>query len=241
MGAIGASAGTGALGTAFAGGSGRDFVNSIVDGLTSGAVTSLIGFGVGKWAVKALAGFGINGINSPVLKSALAGSFSSGLSGGAAAFGTELLMGGDLESAWEAAKKGAKFGVAAGAVIGGYSGYKQAVKNFVNPWNGKFVYPENNGALGEWTSRTLNPGERIDRYGSVEGNYFSPEGTPTEMRSLHPSINTDNYHLYEVLKSFDVQSSTIAPFYNQPGLGTQLLSKFNAKYLLENGYIKKIY
>ena len=75
-----------------------------------------------------MANLKISGINNPVLKSALAGSLSSGLSGGAAAFGTELLMGGDLESAWEAGKQGAKFGSIAGAVTGAYSGAKEVAR-----------------------------------------------------------------------------------------------------------------
>ena len=33
-------------------------------------------------------------------------------------------------------------------------------------------YPENGGAFGKWTSKTLNVGDKIDRYGSLYGKFF---------------------------------------------------------------------
>jgi hypothetical protein len=86
----------------------------------------------------------------------------------------------------------------------------------------------------------MMPGERIDRYGSLKGNYFSPEGTPLEMRSLHPFSNTETYNAFEVVKPFDVQSSVVAPFYNQPGLGLQYKSTLSIENLLRDGYIRSL-
>ena len=211
------SAGTGALGTAFAGGSGKDFVHSIVGGLASGAVTSLIGFGVGKWAVKALAGFGINGINSPVLKSALAGSISSGISGGAAAFGTELLMGGDLESAWEAGKQGAKFGVAAGAVIGGYSGYKEALNQHIDPWNGNPKYTKSSMAYG----REMHAEYKLSEHNPELGKFKEYTG----IKGIRPDFVDFNTNTIYELKPFNSRGIQ---------LGTQQLSKY--KFTFESNF-----
>ncbi|MCE4564659.1 TNT domain-containing protein [Maribellus sp. CM-23] len=131
-------------------------------------------------------------------------------------------------------------GLVIGTAAGGYSAYKTAKTNYVDPWDGKRIYPNNDGALVNWTSKTLNPGERIDRYGILKGNYFSPEGTPLEMRSLHPYSNTETYNAFEVVKSFDVSSSVVAPFYNQPGLGIQYKSVMSIETLLNKGYIRPI-
>ena len=97
-------------------------------------------------------------------------------------------------------------------------------------------YPENNGALGEWVTEYLMPGTKIDRFGSGYGKYFSPYGTPMDMRAL-PSGNTGAYNAFQVVKPFPVQSSTIAPAFNKIGLGTQYLSPVNMNTLLKRGII----
>ncbi len=50
--------------------------------------------------------------------------------------------------------------------------------------DGSVRWPPNNGAAGDWTSTTLTPGARIDRYGPVAGRYFSQTGTTFEARAL---------------------------------------------------------
>ncbi|MFV0237435.1 MAG: TNT domain-containing protein [Flavobacteriales bacterium] len=62
-----------------------------------------------------------------------------------------------------------------------------------------------------YTRKNLN-----DRFGKPTGSYFSPAKTPMPMRALPPSSNTNMYNLYEVVKPFPVQSSTIAPSFGQP-------------------------
>jgi len=118
-------------------------------------------------------------------------------------------------------------------------GYKYANTKGLNPWNGKYKYPENGGALGEWTDKTLQIGEKVDRFGNEEGTYFSPEGTPIENRSLHPLSNR-NHNSYEIMKPFNVQSSTVAPYYGQPGGGIQYRSNTSILDLLKGGYIRWI-
>ncbi|WP_317231450.1 glycohydrolase toxin TNT-related protein [Epilithonimonas zeae] len=81
-------------------------------------------------------------------------------------------------------------------------------------------YPADGGALGDWTTKTLEVGTKIDRYGSSFGKYFSEYGTPMEMRALPPG-NTGMYNAFEVIKPFSVQSSNIAPAFGQIGTGVQ--------------------
>ncbi|WP_341840148.1 glycohydrolase toxin TNT-related protein [Chitinophaga caseinilytica] len=97
-------------------------------------------------------------------------------------------------------------------------------------------WPRNGGALNEWSNEFLTPGAQIDRFGSGFGKYLSPRYTPIEMRALPPD-NTGVYNAFKVVKPFEVQSSTIAPAFNQIGLGKQYLSPVNVNTLLKKGII----
>lgn len=100
-------------------------------------------------------------------------------------------------------------------------------------------YPANNGALGTWTRSILTKGQIIDRYGSEYGSYFSPRGTPLNMRALDytPSGKAS---VYEVLKPFPVEQSTIAPAFGKIGLGIQYKSPISVSDLIRLKYIKPI-
>ena len=97
-------------------------------------------------------------------------------------------------------------------------------------------YPKNSGALGKWSTEYLMPGTKIDRFGNGFGKYFSPHGTPMNMRALPPG-NTGAYNAFQVVKPFPVQSSTIASAFNKIGLRTQYLSPVNMNTLLKRGII----
>ncbi len=99
-------------------------------------------------------------------------------------------------------------------------------------------YPKNDGALGNWSTEYLMPGTKIDRFGSGFGKYFSPKGTPMNMRSLPPE-NIGSYHVFEVVKPFAVRSSTISPAFGNIGLGIQYHTPVNMNTLLKRGIIKK--
>lgn len=100
-------------------------------------------------------------------------------------------------------------------------------------------WPKNGGALGNWETEYLMPGMEIDRFGSGFGKYFSPKGTPMNMRALPPG-NLGDYNAFRVVKPFEVQSSTIAPAFGQTGLGKQFLSPVNMNTLLKRGIIVPI-
>lgn len=100
---------------------------------------------------------------------------------------------------------------------------------------------------------TLNPGLRIDRFGSEYGAFLAPAGTSYAERALPPqSLDSAaapagcNYSVYKVVKAFETQVGPIAPGFGQPGgglqyqLDTALLAAgatANVKWLVDNGYL----
>lgn len=101
-------------------------------------------------------------------------------------------------------------------------------------------YPPNNGFLGSPSKATLQPGTTIDRFGSKFGNYASPVGTPIEMRSLPPSTFERPYSVYEVVKPVDALSGRTAPWFSQPGLGTQYKFDLSFEEMLQSGILRKV-
>jgi len=82
-------------------------------------------------------------------------------------------------------------------------------------------WPPNRGFSGTPKVETLQPGIQIDRYGGPAGNFTSPEGTPFWARALPPESLKKPYLKYEVLKPVNVNSGKAAPWFGQPGMGTQ--------------------
>ncbi|MFI5782122.1 TNT domain-containing protein [Nocardia sp. NPDC051570] len=100
----------------------------------------------------------------------------------------------------------------------------------------------------------LRPGQRVDRFGYAGGRFLAPSGDRFAARALPPqNLNTpqdtpqSNYHLYCVLKRFAVDAGPIAPWFEQPGAGTQFVlmpaylpdagSALSVTWLLQNGYL----
>jgi Tuberculosis necrotizing toxin len=110
----------------------------------------------------------------------------------------------------------------------------QTARNLPTPY-----FPTNNGALGSWTNSILSKGQLIDRYGSEYGSYFSPRGTPLNMRALD-YIPNGKPNVYEVLKSFPVEQSTIAPAFGKIGLGIQYKSPISVSNLIRLKYIRPV-
>ena len=102
-------------------------------------------------------------------------------------------------------------------------------------------YPGNAG-FGGATERTfLMPGQRISRYGgSGYSRFFSPAGTPNWARSLPPGTVGQPLRTFEVVKPFEVQSGTVAPWFNQPGGGMQYVTPVRLQILLKRGIIRDV-
>ena len=86
----------------------------------------------------------------------------------------------------------------------------------------------------------LMAGDKIDRFGGKKGKFFSPTGTPMEMRALPYGADLSQYRQFEVVKPFEVEASTIAPAFGNIGLGTQYRSSVSVDVLLKKGIIKQV-
>ncbi|WP_369344762.1 TNT domain-containing protein [Demequina maris] len=83
----------------------------------------------------------------------------------------------------------------------------------------------------------LQPGTRLDRYGSNRGSFVSPAGTPFENRGLLSSRASDPYSLFTVQKPITVRGGIAAPWMDSPGGGVQYLLPRSVQELLEGGFL----
>lgn len=138
-----------------------------------------------------------------------------------------------------------------GPLLSGYQrfgalGPAEFLAQYGNTAGDAYVYPPALGFVIAPDGRPIKaaqqllPGYRLDRFGFPGGAFLAPLGTPFSSRSLPPSnLNTPanaplaNYHVYCVVKPFTVDSGPIAPWFAQPGMGTQF--KLEQKYLPEAG------
>ncbi len=123
------------------------------------------------------------------------------------------------------------------------SEYTVAARNTPTPSSTAIqpYYPANQGFLGQPTNQFLMPGQRIDRFGGSDfSRFFSPAGTPAPMRALPAGSSGQPLRSFEVLKPFEVRGGTVAPAFNQPGLGTQYLSPVRLEVLLKRGIIREV-
>ncbi|EPQ57635.1 hypothetical protein GLOTRDRAFT_137901 [Gloeophyllum trabeum ATCC 11539] len=94
---------------------------------------------------------------------------------------------------------------------------------------------------------TLPVGLLVDRFGAETGRYLAPFGTPFAQRALYPAaMNTADpaypygYHLYNVTKEFVVLTGPIAPWFGQPGQGTQYETNASVAALVSGGYLARV-
>jgi hypothetical protein len=86
---------------------------------------------------------------------------------------------------------------------------------------GDLNWPPNAGALGPSRKVTLPKGTIIDRYGSDWGDYTSPDGIPFEQRAMPPEGRSSPYNRFRLNEDIEVDEATIAPWFGEPGMGTQ--------------------
>ncbi|MFL1380633.1 TNT domain-containing protein [Nocardiopsis protaetiae] len=108
---------------------------------------------------------------------------------------------------------------------------------FLDRWWGPdgWEYPDHMGfevVDGEPVTETavLPEGWMLDRFGSPWGTFLAPAGAPYARRALPPdSLNTwpdgpeNNYTCFEVVDELPVLTGPIAPHFEQPGGGEQVL------------------
>ncbi len=58
-------------------------------------------------------------------------------------------------------------------------------------------------------------GDKINRYGGIEGKYFSPINTPIDMGALSYDADLSQDRQFEVVKPFEVEALTITPAFDK--------------------------
>ena len=111
---------------------------------------------------------------------------------------------------------------------------------YYNQETGAINWPENNGFAHTPIDEVLQPGTRIDRYGSDFGSFVSPEGTPYEMRAVAPGTDQRPYSIFEVVEPINIKSGSIAPWFSEPGGGIQYLLPDTVDELLDAGILRRI-
>lgn len=86
---------------------------------------------------------------------------------------------------------------------------------------GEPIYPPNDGALNTPEKVILKAGTIVTRYGRVKGSYFGTENDTFEQRSLPRTTDKKQFHKLRLLKDMPVEEAIIAPWFGQPGGGTQ--------------------
>lgn len=121
------------------------------------------------------------------------------------------------------------------------SGNEQVNKNqeFYDS-DGNPIYPPKCGFEGSFEVVTLKPGCLVDRFGSNYGSFVAPFGTPFEQRALLPESYSKPYHTYKVLEPVEVLRGKSAPWFNDPGLGTQYKFCESINSILESGKLEEI-
>ena len=120
--------------------------------------------------------------------------------------------------------------------VGDETKTSENVGKWKNP-DGSTKWPANDGFKGTPIKTTLQPGTKIDRYGDTSGIFAAPKGTSFNERSLAPGSENGPYNAYEVIRPFDVQAGTTAPWFDQPGGGMQYKLPMSVKELIRQGYI----
>jgi uncharacterized Zn-binding protein involved in type VI secretion len=86
--------------------------------------------------------------------------------------------------------------------------------------DGKTWYPPNNGGVGTPVTRTLPEGMKLDRFGNEGGSFMSNAGDNFGARAL-PGQPAGPANPYTTGRGLVVEESRIAPWFDQPGGGTQ--------------------
>jgi RHS repeat-associated protein len=101
-------------------------------------------------------------------------------------------------------------------------------------------YPPNRGFAEGPFPATLRPGAVVDRYGSPNGSFVSPAGTPPGMRSLPHGAQSRPLNRYEVTRPIDVDAGTSAPWFGQTGGGLQFDLGSSVGDLVRSGALRPI-
>lgn len=100
-------------------------------------------------------------------------------------------------------------------------------------------WPPNYGFKGTPVQKTLPAGTRVDRYGYEGGRFVSPAGTPYAARALPPGSDKKPFNTYVTTRPVSVKAGAAAPWFNQPGGGTQYHLPDKVRNLVDSGAMRR--
>ncbi len=99
-------------------------------------------------------------------------------------------------------------------------------------------YPPNDGFDGPPKNDMTKVGDQMSRYGSRNGTFLAPQGTPFEQRSLPYKAGLSVPEDYVVKKPFPVKSGAAAPAFGFQGGGTQFKADQSVQSLIDSGHLE---
>ena len=130
-----------------------------------------------------------------------------------------------------------------------YNKYKGVYDNpkYYNQTNGNINWPKDDGFVtGSRNLEKYPPGKILDRYGADSGSFLGANNDPYPNRALAPHSESAPYHRYQVIDEVEVTTGKIAPWFDQPGGGTQIIKykpkgkPYTVKELINEGYLIEI-
>ncbi|MEL6530243.1 MAG: glycohydrolase toxin TNT-related protein [Pseudomonadota bacterium] len=111
--------------------------------------------------------------------------------------------------------------------------------------DGSTWWPPNNGGVGTPKTGPLTPGTKLDRYGHTGGQFMGSAGDGIPQRAL-ASPPTGTANKYTSQPGLHVEQSPVAPWFGQPGGGTQyrvvdptgVNPKYSVQNALDDGFLK---
>jgi RHS repeat-associated protein len=205
---------------------------------TIGGVAGLAGGAAGYGASNM--SFLVNGVSSPVLRSAVVSPLAAGAGHVAGSTTANLFMGQNFGDAFSNSFQG----IGKSMVIGGATGVSATIgvsyANGINPISGKMMWPKNDGFQNNPEYTILKKGTMLDRYGDDAGQFVAPQGTSFDQRALPPNYINKSLSTYKVTQPLPVLQGTTAPsfWFNSGGGGTQYMLPI--QYYLNKGYLIRV-
>jgi hypothetical protein len=130
-----------------------------------------------------------------------------------------------------------------------YKKYKNVYDNskYYNQQTGDIHWPIDDGFIsGSQKLEVVGKGKQLDRYGNQEGKFLAPKADSYPSRSLAPHSENAPYYAYEVTTDIEMTLGKIAPWFEQPGGGTQYVKykangdMYSIQELINEGYLIEI-
>lgn len=113
--------------------------------------------------------------------------------------------------------------------------------------SGDIHWPLDDGFVsGTQHIERLTPGTKLSRYGEHSGDFLGAVDDSFPSRSLAPHSQKASYYEFEVLREADFTVGKIAPWFDQPGGGTQYImidgngNKYSVQRLIDDAFIREL-